>query len=118
MASTTRAAGEQAEPLLQYLSEGQLAERLGLEREQLRQLRQTIDQAAAVPDHLKREPTAQYLTEHQLAERLTSSRRKLSEWRLSGAGGPEFVKVGRSVLYPTASVLDWEATLPRRSTSG
>ena len=59
--------------LLHYLSEGQLAERLGIDRKQLRALRQVIDQAGTVPEHLKREPDLQFLTAAQVGERLDLS---------------------------------------------
>lgn len=115
-APTSGGRGAPDAPLLHYLSEKQLAERLGVNAEQLRALRASVDQAALVPEHLKREPSLQYLSEAQLAERLGCSRRRLRELRLEG-GGPPFQGLGRSPLYPTASVLTWEAELPRASTS-
>lgn len=70
----------------------------------------------SVPDHLKAAPQRQYMTPEQLAERLGMSTSQLSRLRCSG-GGPGFIRAGRSVLYQTAGVLQWERTLVQTSTS-
>ena len=65
----------------------------------------------AVPEHLKRQPVLKYLSEAQVAERLRCSKHQLSAIRRRG-GGPTFIRNGRTVLYVTQSLLDWEETLP------
>lgn len=50
-----------------------------------------------------------HLTPLQLAQRLGISLRSVERWRLTGEG-PAFLRAGRSVRYPLASVEAWEAT--------
>lgn len=103
-------------PLLHYLSEGELARRLGLDRERLQAIRQALEPLAAVPEHLKRAPDLQFMSAAQVSERLAISAWTLKELRRSGKG-PRFLKNGQRVLYHTASVIDWAEARLRSSTS-
>lgn len=67
-------------------------------------------------EHLRRDPDLKFLTPAQVAERVGVSTKTLDRWRLEGTG-PTFQRAGRRVLYYTASVIEWEDTLARTSTS-
>jgi hypothetical protein len=55
-------------------------------------------------------PNADYLTPAQLVTRWNEAVTigTLSNWRSQGRG-PTFVKIGRSIRYPLAAVVDYEA---------
>lgn len=56
------------------------------------------------------------LTPKETAARLRVTIGTLSNWRVQG-NGPRFIKVGRKVLYPVASVAAYEAAALRSSTA-
>lgn len=57
-----------------------------------------------------------FLTEQQVAERQQRSVKTLRNQRVSGGGVP-FVKMGRSVRYRLADVMEWERARTTGSTS-
>ena len=59
---------------------------------------------------------SKYLTTRDLEKYTGISASTWNKRRLTG-DGPEFVKVGRSVLYPVNAVDQWLAARVRRSTS-
>jgi hypothetical protein len=59
----------------------------------------------------------QYLTVPELASRLRMSPGTLANWRFKGEG-PNFLKIGKKILYPIAEVVAYEEQALRRSTSG
>lgn len=59
-----------------------------------------------------------YLTQDQLAQRLGVSVWALTKWRRQGGTyTPEFIKVGRSVLYAEHKVDEWLLTTRARTSS-
>ncbi len=69
------------------------------------------------PNHfLQRDGNAELLNERELASFLRVSVRTLQNWRVSG-GGPEFIKLGSRVVYPTSSIDAFLNERQRRSTS-
>ncbi|MGV9784836.1 hypothetical protein [Nocardia farcinica] len=56
-------------------------------------------------------PPQEYLSPKQLAERWPGgpSVKTLAQWRYLGIG-PDYTRVGKSVVYPLASVLEFERT--------
>ena len=56
------------------------------------------------------------LKEREVASFLRVSVRTLQNWRVSG-GGPEFIKLGSRVVYPTSSIDAFLNKRQRRSTS-
>jgi excisionase family DNA binding protein len=56
------------------------------------------------------------MRESEAAQRLGLSKRTLQKWRVTG-GGPDFLKLGRSVRYSVKSLERWLARSRRRSTS-
>ena len=56
------------------------------------------------------------MTEAEAASLLGMSRRTLQKWRLTG-GGPEYLKVGKSVRYAEDYIHGWLDRCRRRSTS-
>ena len=59
---------------------------------------------------------SKYLTTRDLEKYTGISASTWNKRRLTG-DGPEFVKVGRTVLYPTSAVDQWLGARVRRSTS-
>jgi hypothetical protein len=59
---------------------------------------------------------AKWLTPAQAAAHVSLSKQRLARLRLSGTG-PEYHKIGRSILYDLAALDDWMARHRRRSTS-
>ena len=64
----------------------------------------------------ERELTDQLLTTDEAAQRLSVTPNHLEKMRVNG-GGPDFVKMGRTVRYEPAALQNWIATCRRRSTS-
>lgn len=58
----------------------------------------------------------QLLTTEQAAERLGVTGSHLEKMRVTG-GGPDFVKMGRTVRYEPTALQNWIAICRRRSTS-
>ena len=58
----------------------------------------------------------QLLNETQVADLVCQSVRTLQKWRVTGAG-PAFYKLGQSVRYKRAEVLDWIKVRRVQSTS-
>ena len=58
----------------------------------------------------------QLLTEKEAADLICYTPRALQNWRLRG-GGPEYVKIGRSVRYQRRDVLKFIDERKRRNTS-
>ena len=52
------------------------------------------------------------LNEEQLTERLNVSKAAARRWRLEKRG-PQFIKLGRRVLYPEDKLVRWLATRPQ-----
>ena len=48
-----------------------------------------------------------YLTANELAERLRTTYATVKYWRLHGKG-PNYIRVGKKVVYPIAEVEAWE----------
>ena len=58
----------------------------------------------------------QLLTVEETAKILRCSKSSLNKWRLTGAG-PRFVRLGRSVRYRPADIVNYFAEQTRSSTS-
>jgi len=56
------------------------------------------------------------LTTDELAHQLKISKNTLAAWRVSGKG-PEFVKLGRRVVYDPKAIFAWVEASTRKSTS-
>lgn len=56
------------------------------------------------------------LTPDEVAARLRTTRNSLANWRVRGYG-PQFIKVGRRVLYPLVEVQKFERDQLRRNTA-
>jgi len=69
---------------------------------------QGADQYTSDPERL--------VTEHEAAEIMCQSVRTLQKWRVTGFG-PHFYKIGRSVRYKRAEVIDWIAARRMAHTS-
>ncbi len=57
-----------------------------------------------------------FLTSNQLAKRWVIRTETLSQWRWNGRG-PQYVKIGRRVLYRLEDVLGFEEQKRRQNTS-
>lgn len=57
-----------------------------------------------------------HLTDKELASRWRISTVTLSSWRVKGTG-PEYVKVGKRVLYSLAVIELWELQNTKRNTA-
>ncbi len=53
--------------------------------------------------------SARYINEHELATQLGIRVATLRKWRLFGRG-PQFVRFGRAVRYPTDRLVGWLAS--------
>ena len=58
----------------------------------------------------------QLMTETEVADLICITARALQNWRLRG-GGPEYVKIGRSVRYQRSDVMSFIDERKRRNTS-
>lgn len=47
------------------------------------------------------------LTAKSLAERIGVTEGCLAKWRLDGASGPKFIRVGRRIAYDPKDVAEW-----------
>jgi excisionase family DNA binding protein len=61
-------------------------------------------------------PSKEYLMPKEAAALLNCSLRTLERWRNTGYG-PPFIKTGRKILYPLASLEEWRKAKSYRSTS-
>jgi excisionase family DNA binding protein len=59
----------------------------------------------------------QFLLTTEAAALLRLSKRTLEKYRMTGIGGPPFVRIGGRVLYRRADLENWLAATLRRSTS-
>lgn len=60
----------------------------------------------APPNAHNAQPNDKVWTIEQLAERLSVHPATLARWRSEGTG-PDYIKVGRTILYPESAIQDW-----------
>jgi len=81
-------------------------------------MRKSIDQPAKSSDPLAITGAAtEFLNTSEAAFYLRLSSSTLAKWRLAGGIGPEFLKLGRRVIYAKASLDLWLLSRRRSSTS-